>query len=194
LVSHRGVIAYGARLVAPIKRLGKPIGDVLQRRTYVSQQCLLDATQPKGRRYYWKSEYLAGHDPGLLEAATTHAGRIQSPHSAILFFPLHGAINRLPADHSAVGNRDARSVFNVAGSWEQPEDDTRNIAWAREAWQDLRRFSTGGTYVNFLTEEETGDRVRAAYGGNWERLTRVKAEWDPENLLRCNKNIQPSDA
>jgi FAD/FMN-containing dehydrogenase len=193
-VCHTGAIAEGERLVAPIKRLGKPIGDVLQRRTYVSQQCLLDATQPKGRRYYWKSEYLAGHDPGLLEAATTHAGRIQSPHSAILFFPLHGAINRLPADHSAVGNRDARSVFNVAGSWEQPEDDTRNIAWAREAWQDLRRFSTGGTYVNFLTEEETGDRVRAAYGGNWERLTRVKAEWDPENLLRCNKNIQPSDA
>ena len=36
-----------------------PAGDILQRRSYVSQQMLLDATQPAGRRYYWKSEYIA---------------------------------------------------------------------------------------------------------------------------------------
>jgi FAD/FMN-containing dehydrogenase len=193
-VCHTGRVADGERQVASIKQLGKPVGDIVQRRTYVSQQCLIDATQPKGRRYYWKSEYLPAHDPALLESAMTHAGRIVSPHSAVLLFPLHGALNRLPADHSAVGNRDARSVLNIAGSWERPDDDERNVAWARAAWQDMRRFSTGGTYVNFLTEEETGDRVHAAYGGNYERLARVKARWDPANLFRQNKNIPPSPA
>jgi FAD/FMN-containing dehydrogenase len=191
---HSGDPAEGERLLAPIKRMGKPVGDIVQRRPYVSQQSLLDATQPKGRRYYWKSEYLPGHDPELLAAATSHAARIRSPHSAVLFFPLDGALNRQPGDYSPAGNRDARSVFNVAASWERPEDDQGNIAWAREAWQDLRRFSTGGTYVNFLTEEEGGDRIRAAYGEQYERLARIKAKWDPDNLFRQNKNIPPSAA
>jgi FAD/FMN-containing dehydrogenase len=190
-VCHTGAVVKGERLVAPIKRLGNAVGDIVQRRPYVTQQSLIDATQPKGRRYYWKSEYLPGHDAELLEAAVSHAGRMASPHSAVLFFPLDGALNRQPEDHSPAGNRDARSVLNVAASWERPEDDERNIAWARAAWQDLRRFSTGGTYVNFLTEEEGSERIHAAYGRHYERLARVKAAWDPTNFFRQNKNIPP---
>ena len=189
---HSGDPADGERLLAPIKRIGKPVGDVVQRRTYVSQQSLIDATQPKGRRYYWKSEYLAGHDSALLEAALRHAERIPSPHSALLFFPLHGALNRFSADHSPAGNRDARSVFNVAGSWERAEDDEANVAWVRTAWEDLRPFSTGGTYVNFQTEDEGADRIRSAYGENYRRLAEVKSRWDPENLFRQNRNIPPA--
>jgi FAD/FMN-containing dehydrogenase len=193
-VCHTGDPGEAERVLGPIKRMGKPVGDVVQRRPFVTQQNLLDGTQPPGRRNYWKSEYLPGHDTGLLETAVAHAGRIESRHSSIVLFPLDGAINRLSTDHSAAGNRDARSTFNVVGSWERPEDDGRNIAWARAAWDDLRRYSTGGTYVNFLTEEEGFDRVRAAYGANYERLARVKAEWDPENLFRQNKNIPPRGA
>jgi FAD/FMN-containing dehydrogenase len=191
-VCHTGAVDEGERLVAPIKRLGKPVGDIVQRRPYLTQQSLIDATQPKGRRYYWKSEYLAGHDAELLDTAVSHAARMASPHSAILLFPLDGALNRQPEDYSPAGNRDARSVFNVAASWERPDDDEPNIAWARAAWQDLRRFSTGGTYVNFLTEEEGSERIHAAYGRHYERLARVKAAWDPTNLFRQNKNIPPS--
>jgi FAD/FMN-containing dehydrogenase len=183
----------GERLVAPIKQFGKPVGDIVQRRTYVSQQSLLDATQPKGRRYYWKSEYLPGHAPEFLAAAIEHASRVPSPHSAILIFPLDGALNRLPADHSAAGNRDAVSVVNIASSWDKPEDDSVNIEWARQTWRDLRRFSTGGTYVNFLTEEEGVDRIRAAYGALYDRLAAVKARWDPTNMFRANKNVPPKE-
>ena len=191
-VCHSGAVAEGERLTAPIKRLGKPVGDILQRRPYVTQQSLIDATQPKGRRYYWKSEYLPGHDPELLAAAMRHAARTPSPHSAIVVFPVDGALNREPVDHSPVGNRDARSLFNIPGSWERPEDDAANIEWTRNAWQDLRRFSTGGTYVNFLTEDEGGDRTLAAYGRHFERLAQIKATWDPTNLFRGNKNIPPA--
>ena len=65
----------------------------------------------------------------------------------------------------------------------------QNIEWARETWRDMRQFSTGGTYINFLTEDEGDDRTRAAYRTNYQRLARVKAEWDPGNLFRTNKNI-----
>ena len=188
-VCDTGPITESANRVAPIKAFGTPVGDILQPRSYVSQQNLLDATQPKGRRYYWKSEYLPKLDGKMLAQAIEHAKRIVSPHSGIVLFPLDGALNRLPDDHSSVGNRDAAAVFNVTASWDKPEDDKANIQWARSAWQDMRSFSTGGTYVNFLTEEEGDERIRAAYGKNYERLVEVKTKWDPENLFQINKNI-----
>ena len=188
-VCHSGPLAEAEKALAPIKAFGTPVGDIVQRRSYVSQQALLDATQPKGRRYYWKSEYLRTLEPGLFTQAIAHASRIVSPHAAILIFPLGGAVSDLPEGHSAVGNRDAAAVLNIASAWEHADGDTANIAWARDAWQDMRQFSTGGTYINFLTEEEGDERTRAAYRGNYDRLREVKARWDPANLFRANKNI-----
>ena len=194
LFCHSGRIEDGERLAAPLKALGAPVGDVLQRRSYASLQSLLDATQPKGRRYYWKSEFLPGWEPELLAKACEHAGRIRSPHSAIVVFPIDGPLNRLPEDHSAVGNRDARAVINVTAAWEKAEDDAANIDWARTAWRDMRPFSTGGTYINFLTDDEGDERTRAAYRDNYRRLAEIKARWDPDNVFRINKNIRPQRA
>ena len=188
-VCYSGPLEDAERVLAPITSYGSPVGNILQRRTYVSQQTLLDATQPKGRRYYWKSEYLRSFDPALFTGAIAHASKIVSPHAGILIFPIDGALNELPEDHSAVGNRDAVGVLNIAGAWERADDDAVNIEWARSAWRDLRQFSTGGTYVNFLTEEEGEDRTRAAYRSNYPRLARLKATWDPDNLFQANKNI-----
>jgi FAD/FMN-containing dehydrogenase len=191
---HSGDPAEGEDAVKPIKSFGSPVGDVLVRRPYTQTQALLDATQPKGRRYYWKSEYLAGIEPELCQKAIDHAGRIQSPHSAVIFFQLGGALNDLPEEHSPVGNRDARYVLNLAGSWENEADDDANVTWARDAWEDLRPFSTGGNYINFLTEDESQERVEAALGGALERLGAVKARWDPNNVFRTNRNIRPVPA
>ena len=82
-------------------------------------------------------------------------------------------------------------MLNITGSWERPEDDAVNIQWARDCFEATRSFSTGGTYINFLTEEETGDRIQAAYGENYERLIELKTRWDPGNLFHMNKNIAP---
>jgi FAD/FMN-containing dehydrogenase len=190
-VCHTGDVTDAERKVARIKAFGSPVGDIVQRRPYVSQQALLDATQPKGRRYYWKSEFLPELQPKLLASVMEHAERIVSPHSAIVVFPIGRALNRISVDHSAIGNRDAAWILNITASWEEAGQDTPNIEWARAAWRDMRRFSTGGTYVNFLTEEEGDERIQAAYGDNYRRLVAVKSKWDPENLFRMNKNIVP---
>ena len=108
-----------------------------------------------------------------------------------MLFPIGGVLNRLPADHSAVGNRDAAWVLNIMASWDDPAQDSPNIEWARTAWQRMRSFSTGGTYINFLTEDEGDPRIRAAYGANYDRLVAIKRTWDPGNLFRANKNIVP---
>jgi len=190
-VCHSGRPEDGEKLVARVKGFGKPVGDVLQRRPYASQQSLLDATQPKGRRYYWKSEYVPKITAEMLDVVANHAARILSPHSAILVFPLDGALSRLPEGHSAVGNRKTGAVFNVGASWEKAADDAANVEWARAAWRDLRSFSTGGTYINFLNEEEGDDRIHDALGANYDRLVEIKTRWDPENFFRTNKNIAP---
>jgi FAD/FMN-containing dehydrogenase len=190
-VCDSGPVEEGEKRIAPIKKFGKPVGDILQRRPYVSQQSLLDATQPKGRRYYWKSEYLPRYEPEMLARLIEHAGHIVSPHSAVVVFPLDGALNLLPDDFSPMGNRDAAAVLNITASWESEENDQANMDWARSAWQDMGRFSTGGTYINFLTEEESDDRVQAAYRKTYDRLVDVKTKWDPTNLFRRNKNIPP---
>jgi FAD/FMN-containing dehydrogenase len=181
----------GEKLVAPIKSFGKPIGDVLVRRPYAQMQSLLDATQPKGRRYYWKSEYLSRIEPALCEKAIEHAARIRSPHSAVILFQIAGALNRLEEGHSPVGNRDARYVLNITSAWEKADEDRANIEWTRRAWEDMKRFSTGGTYVNFLTEDESAERIATALGKGLGRLAGVKAKWDPGNMFRTNRNVKP---
>ncbi len=192
LACHSGRPEEGEQAVAGIKSFGTPVGDVLVRRPYTQLQSMLDGTQPKGRRYYWKSEYLAGIEPALCEGFIRHAARIRSPHSSMILFQIGGALNRLEDEHSPVGNRDARYVLNIGGAWEQAVDDAANIAWAREAWDDLKAFSTGGTYVNFLTEDESPERVEASLGRGLSRLAEVKARWDPENVFRTNRNVAPA--
>ena len=83
-------------------------------------------------------------------------------------------------------------MLNIAAAWESTGDDRANIQWAREAWNAMQPFSTGGTYLNFLTEDEGPDRTRAAFGQGLERLAAIKAKWDPHNVFRINRNIQPA--
>lgn len=188
---YSGTPVDGEKAVAAIKSFGKPVGDVLVRRPYPQLQAFFDAANPKGRRYYWKSEYLSRIEPALCEKFVTHAANMRSPHSVMVLFQIAGALNQLDEAHSPVGNRDARYVLNLPGSWEQATDDAVNIAWARDAHNDMKSFSTGGTYINFLTEDESPERIATALGKGLKRLATVKTKWDPQNMFRTNRNITP---
>jgi FAD/FMN-containing dehydrogenase len=190
---HGGDPRDGERLAAPIKEFGSPVADIVVRRPFVQMQSLLDATQPKGRRYYWKSEYLPVIEPDLCELVVEHAARIPSPYGAIILFQIEGALNEEPAGHSPAGNRDAAFVLNITASWDDAADDAVNIAWAREAWEAMRPFSTGGAYLNFMTEDEGAERVQAAYGKTTlARLAALKRAYDPDNLFRHTKTLVPA--
>lgn len=187
-----GKLDEGEKLVAPVKALGTPLGDMLKRQPFIKIQTMLDVTQPSGRRYYWKSEYLPRAELALGEKLIQNAAKFPSPHSIMFLMHIGGALNSLAADHSPVGNRDARHVVDIMGAWEKADEDAANIAWVRAAWNDARPFSTGGTYLNFLSEDEGHERVEAALGQGLQRLGQIKAKWDPENVFRTNRNIQPA--
>jgi FAD/FMN-containing dehydrogenase len=189
-VCYSGKPEDGEALLAPLRRIGSPVADIVTRRPYVQMQSMLDATQPKGRRYYWKSHYLGSMGRDAAQLAAAHAARIASPHSAILIFQIGGALNELPPGHSPAGNRDAEYVLNIAGAWEKPEDDAANIQWARETFEAMKPCSTGGTYINFLTQEEGADRIEAAYGRpTLDKLAALKRQWDPHGFFRHTKGL-----
>ena len=118
------------------------------------------------------------------------ANRLPSPQCEIFIGLIAGAANRVPAEAMAYGHRDANFVLNVHGRWDDAAHDERCIAWAREFFKASAPYASAGVYVNFMTEEE-GDRIKAAYGPNYERLVQIKKQYDPENIFHLNQNIKP---
>jgi FAD/FMN-containing dehydrogenase len=191
-VCHVGSLEEGQRAVQPIKEFGNPIADLITPKPYASHQQVLDSTAPHGRRYYWKSEYLAEISDEAIETCLTHAPDATKPFSAVLLFQLGGAISRIDSNTNAAAHRDAAYVINIQAAWEDPAQRDEYIHWASNFWTAMQPFSTGGVYVNFLSEDEGGDRVRAAYGDRYARLVALKNQYDPTNLFHINQNTRPT--
>jgi FAD/FMN-containing dehydrogenase len=191
-VCYAGSVEAGQRVVQPLKEFGTPIVDKIMPKPYTAQQQILDATAPHGRRYYWKSEYLPGISDEAIDTCIAHAPDETKPYSAALLFQLGGAISRIDANANAAAHRDAAYVLNIQAAWDAPEETDRYTTWAREFWEAMQPYSTGGVYVNFLSDDEGGDRVRAAYGDRYSRLVALKNQYDPTNLFRMNQNIKPA--
>jgi hypothetical protein len=178
--------------VKPLKEFGSPLIDLVGRKPFTVHQALLDAAQPPGRYYYWKSDYLTGVTDEAQETLIAHTTEFPSPESSLLVFQLGGAASRIDDADSAAAHREAAYILNIAASCVEPQRTDRCVNWARAFWSDMRQFSTGGAYVNFLTEDEGEDRTMAAYSASkYDRLVAVKNKYDPTNLFSLNQNIKP---
>jgi hypothetical protein len=125
----------------------------------------------------------------MLESVT----QVPWPECEVLCAHLGGAINRVPANATAYPHRDVEFLVNIHTRWRSAEDDAKCLGWARGLFAALAPQATGGVYVNFMPEDETQRVAGGAYGVNHERLARIKAKYDPQNLFRLNQNIQPQD-
>lgn len=193
ILCHTGDPDQAEKDLAAIRGFGNPIADVVEPKMYSEQQAMLDATQPKGLNYYWKTEFIPEMTPAYADVLKKQAAEITSPMSQLIAFHLEGAVNEFDEDDGAVGNRDAKWVTGAAGCW--PPDDPNgetHIAWVRDTWERILPFSTGGNYINFQMMDDDSSRIHDSYRGNYERLRRVKAEYDPGNLFRVNRNIDPA--
>jgi FAD/FMN-containing dehydrogenase len=189
-VCHSG--AHPAADLAPLRALGNPIVDLVTPKPYAAMQSMLNALEPKWLHRYWKAEFLPGLSSEFLDTFRSHALRVTSPLSQSIIFHVAGALNEHDGDDGAVGNRDARYIGGFAATWPPGAPADPHVAWARDGWERIRPFSTGGNYVNFQLAEDDSTRTAAAYGSNYQRLQRVKADYDPANLFRVNRNIPPA--
>jgi FAD/FMN-containing dehydrogenase len=193
LACHTGDPSQAAEDLAPIRTFGKPIVDLIVPKPYLEQQVRLVVPQPNGMHYYWKSEFLAALPDELLRTCQRQAAAITSPMSMIILFQLGGAIADHPPAATAFGHRDATHIFMAAGCWPPDSADGElHRAWARSAWEAIRPYSTGGTYINVQAADDDETRMRAAYPDTLDQLRKVKAAYDPHNLFRVNRNISPA--
>lgn len=193
---YAGDAEEGERVLKPLRDLGGAIADISARMPYTQAQSVLDEDYPDGWRYYWKSQNLGGLGDEVIERLMDHAAAAPSSHSTVDVWYQGGAIARIGAGESAFGDRSAPILLGVEANWEDPQDDATdqaNVAWVRECLSDLRRFSSGGAYLNFPGFYEEGDSlIREAFGENHERLVTLKNTYDPTNLFRLNQNIMPT--
>jgi len=187
-----GPIAEGEALLRPLREFGPPLADLVQPMPYTAFQQILDPLNPPGNRVYWKSAVLQRLDDDAIDTIVEHAAAPASPLSAAIVEFYGGAANRVGVGETAYPLRDAEYSLNAISAWTDPAQDAANVRWARRLWEAVWRFSPGSVYVNFLGVDEGEDRVRAAYGPNYDRLAAIKARYDPDNLFRSNQNIKPA--
>jgi FAD/FMN-containing dehydrogenase len=191
IVVWTGDPAEGERAIAPIRRLGKPIADMVRPVPYLAIQSMLDAGAPHGRHYYWKSHRLTRLNDDVVGTFTSQVDSITSPYSQISGWMLGGAVARVDPDATAVGERTAGFDVSVIAAWQPFDPDSeRHRTWVRTGWENLRPYGAG-VYTNFLSDEGAAG-VEAAYGDRLKRLIAIKDTYDPDNFFRMNANIPPS--
>jgi FAD/FMN-containing dehydrogenase len=188
---YAGPIEEGERAVAPLRKFGKPIDDRIAPIPYLRIQAAGDPIFPRGRRYYWKAQFLRELADGAIDAMLAAFPGAPSISSLLVLQHVGGAIARVPASETAYGNRDALYDCFPISIWDDPAADEANIRWARALWDAIHPFSTGGVYANNLGDEGE-ERVKSAYGANYPRLAALKGRYDPDNFFRMNQNVRPA--
>jgi FAD/FMN-containing dehydrogenase len=188
---YAGPMEAAAQAMKPLRAMGTPIADVIGPHPFVGWQTALDPLLTPGARNYWKSHSFTALSDGLIDVLVEYGSKLPSAETELAFAQLGGAINRIAADATAYPHRDVAFVINLHTRWRDPKDDAACISWARSLFDACTPFASGGTYVNFIPEDDK-EGVKRAYLGNAKRLAAIKAKYDPENLFRVNQNIRPS--
>lgn len=149
---------------------------------------------PFGLRHYWKGHFVRELDGPAIDAVVPGLATAPGGMSFMLLEAITGRARSEPAGGAAFGQRDAHWNVTALAIWEDPAEDARQIGWARQTADALRRSSlTGAGYGNYAPVDETAERVRAAFGEErFARLAAVKRRYDPDNVFRFNHNIPPA--
>lgn len=200
--SHlQGQLIIGAAAVylggeAELREVIRPLLDLAPEGTLIAElpygdiQSALD--DPPGYRNYWSAEHLATFPDAALKLFCDRAADMPTPTpSQHALIPWGGAVAR-DAGRWPLPHRQAAWVVHPLGLWSDPADDARGIAWVHGLRNDMKPYSTGAVYLNFIGDEGQ-DRVIAGFGKeNYERLATIKATYDPTNVFHLNQNIKPA--
>lgn len=185
-----GPLDAGVQAVQSLRSYGAPVEDRIAPIPYLQIQSAGDSIFPRGRRYYWKAQFMREISDEAIDTLLA-AYAVAPSGSLVVFQHVGGAIARVPISATPYVNRNALFDCFPISIWDDPGEDEPHIRWARDLWSAMRPFSTGGVYANNLGDEGA-DRVQAAYGENYPRLAALKNKYDKTNFFRLNQNIKPS--
>lgn len=190
---YNGPEEDGIRAMEPMRdALPKPLMDGMMKIGFADLQGLFDPLLPKGLHWYWKGDYVDELSDSAIAAHVEHGSKSPSELSLMHLYPIDGAVHDVAHDATAWGARRARWSMVIAGIDPDPAKAPALKQWASAYWAAVHKHNGhGGAYINFMMDDEGEARVRAAYGGNYQRLVAVKRRYDPANLFRVNHNIRP---
>jgi hypothetical protein len=153
-------------------------------------QSAFDEVYPKGDQWYWRADFVKEVPDEAVEIHARFGAAMPTWKSTMHLYSIDGAAHDVSPSDTAWGYRDATYSTVYAGVDPDPANADAIKQWTVDYYEALHPYSAGGAYVNMMMDEGQ-DRVRASYGDNYDRLARIKAQYDPENLFRVNQNIEP---
>lgn len=177
-------------MLRPALAFGPPIFQHVGPMPYPALQSMFDPLYPPGLQWYWKGDFVKEIPDEAVRAHVEHGSKLPTHFSTMHLYPIDGAVHRVGKNDTAFSFRDANWSQVIVGVSDDPSENGTITQWARNYFDALHPYSSGGAYVNFMMEE--GDeRVRATYRENYDRLVRIKQKYDPENLFHVNQNVKP---
>jgi FAD/FMN-containing dehydrogenase len=189
-----GDVDEGMKVLQPLRELGTPLADISGPTPFAGVNSAFDPFFPMDTyQSYWKAQNLDTLPDEALAVIAAKADSRPSPVTLAVVFHMGGAINRVGAGDTAYSERSAQWMSSFDGNWENPNDNEANIAWVRDAFNQVAQYGKGSTYTNFTgqADETTDALARNAYGENTARLRAIKKQYDPDNFFRINPNILP---
>jgi FAD/FMN-containing dehydrogenase len=180
-----------AEVLEPVRAFGSPLLVGLMEMPFNVLQSAFDALYPAGLQWYWRADFFNEISDAAIEVHRKYGERLPTGHSTMHMYPIDGAASRVATDATAFAYRDGGWAGVIVGVDPDPANAAAISEWAKEYWQELHPTSAGGAYINFMMNEGQ-DRVKASYRTNYDRLTRVKQRYDPDNTFHVNQNIQPA--
>jgi len=159
---------------------------------------MLEAGAPTGLRAFTRGGYFGKPDRSTFEAL--HRRGLESPdptgvHAfALALTYFGGAITEdFDEDAMAFSRENGTALLEIISIWESRDLDQQALNWVDKTIEAVRSDILPNGYIN-LTCDNSPEWVRQIYGktSKYERLVAAKAKWDPDNLLRFNRNILPA--
>ncbi len=188
---YSGEVENAEDVLKPLREFGSPLADQMGPMSYIELQSMLDAPFPKGNRYYWKSGFIKELSDDAIDMIISNASIVASPYTAIILEFYGGVSVTEPEGGTSYPHRQSEFDLVIISNWTSPDEDEKNITWTRKFFDSMAPFLSHRVYMNALGVE--GDeRVKEAYGDNYERLVALKNKYDPTNLFCMNQNIKPA--
>jgi FAD/FMN-containing dehydrogenase len=191
VVCHAGPAEQAQKDLAPLREFGQPLMVELGPMPYAVMNTLLDDGFPRGALNYWKSSFVESLDDELIDLAIERFETTPSPLNAMLFEHFHGAVTRVGVSDTAVPHREVGYNLVMPSVWLDAADTEANIAWTRATFDLFSPYFAERRWLNYFSDDDGADAVRAAYGPNYDRLVELKRRYDPENAFHLNHNIDP---
>ncbi len=188
---YTGAVENAEEVFKPIRQFESPILDFVSEMPIPTLNSLFDWLYPPGLQWYWKGHYVNELTDDAIDENIKFGSSLPTPRSTMHLYPIDGKAHEVGQEDTAWGHRNIRWVQAILGVSDDSKKTDLIKNWSKEYFDAVIPYSSGGGYVNFTMQDDDA-RVKESYGSNFERLSKIKKKYDPDNFFHLNQNIKPA--